>query len=88
MMPDEPADYSEVADQQLDALEASDPDLSNDMLTICELVFRSPGRAQAMSSAIHTPGGVVLRIAVPGRFPSRVFWTSEGPRIEAVFDHP
>ena len=87
-MPDEPSGYSEVADRQLDELQVSDPELYNDVLTICELVFEHPSRAQAMSTAIQTPDGVVLRLAVPGRFPYKVFWTSSEPRIEAVFPHP
>lgn len=87
-MPDELSDYSEVADHQLDAVQESDPDLYNDILTICELVFDHPSQAQAMSTAVRTPGGIVLRLAVPGRLPYTVFWTSSGPRIEAVFPHP
>lgn len=87
-MPDELSDYSEVADRQLDELHVSDPDLYNDILTICELVFDHPSRAQAMSTAVKTPDGIVLRLAVPGRFPYKVFWTSSGPRIETVFPHP
>ena len=86
-MAEELPSYSEVADQQLDALQASGPDLYNDVLTVCELVFHQPGRAQAMSAAVQTPDGIVLRLAVPGRFPYKVFWTSEGPRAEAVFPH-
>jgi hypothetical protein len=80
--------YSAVADEQLDALEASSPELYNDVLTVCELIFADPGRAQSMSSAIQTDHGIVLRLAVPGHSPYKVFWTSEGPRIEAVFPHP
>lgn len=87
-MSDELSDYSEVADRQLDALQASDPELCNDVLTICELVFAQPGRAQAMSTAVRTRGGVVLRLAVPGRHPYKVFWTTAGPRIAAVFPRP
>ncbi len=80
--------YSEFADEQLDELERSYPDLYNDVLTMCELVFTNPSRAQSMSTAIQTPGGIVLRLPVPGRFPYKVFWTSDDPRIEAVFPHP
>lgn len=87
-MAEERQDYSEVADRQLDALQESDPELYNDVLTICKVVFDHPSRAQAMSSAVQTPSGVVLRLAVPGRFPYKVFWTSSGPRIEVVFPHP
>lgn len=84
----EPSDYSQIADRQLDELQAAEPELYNDILTICELVFEQPGRARAMSSAVLTPDGIVLRLAVPGRFPYKVFWTADGPRIEAVFPHP
>lgn len=87
-MPEERAAYSELADRQLDALQESDPELYNDILTICEMVFDHPSRAQAMSTAVQTPSGVVLRLAVPGRSPYKVFWASSGPRVEAVFPHP
>ena len=80
--------YSEVADAQLDELEASAPDLYNDVLTVCELIFDQPERAQSMSSAIRTEQGIRLRLAVPGRHPYKVFWTTNGPRVEAVFPHP
>lgn len=81
-------DYSAIADHQLDELQASDPDLYNDVLIVCELVFTNPGLARSMSSAVQTRDGIVLRLAVPGRFPYKVFWTADGPRIEAVFPHP
>lgn len=80
--------YSEVADEQLDALESTDAPLHRDVLTVCELIFSQPDRAQSMSTAIRTVDGIVLRLAVPGRAPYKVFWTSSGPRIEAVFPHP
>ena len=81
--------YSEVADEQLDALERGpDVDLYNAVLDACELVFRAPARARAMSTAITTQEGIRLRLPVPGHPPYKVFWSSEGPRIEAVFPHP
>ncbi|MFM7062788.1 MAG: hypothetical protein ACKO04_04740 [Actinomycetes bacterium] len=80
--------YSTVADEQLDELEATDPDLYNDVLTVCELIFGQPERAQAMSTAIRTDNGIRLRLSVPGRYPYKVFWSSDGPRVEAVFPHP
>ena len=88
MTAEELPSYSEVADRQLHELQASNPDLDNDVLTVCELVFNQPGRAQAMSVAVQTPDGIVLRLPVPGRVPYKVVWTSAGPRIEAVFPHP
>lgn len=80
--------YSQVAHDQLDALQKSDPGLHDDILTVCELIFANPARAQSMSAAIRTDQGIVLRLAVPGRHPYKVFWTTETPRVEAVFPHP
>lgn len=80
--------YSEVADAQLDEIQAQDPHLYNDILTICELIFMQPARAQSMSAAISTQDGNVLRLGVPGHAPYKVFWTTTEPRIEAVFPHP
>jgi hypothetical protein len=82
-------DYSAVADTQLDALEkGGHADLYNAVLDACELIFVAPGPAQAMSSAIVTSEGVRLRLPVAGHPPYKVFWSSERPRIEAVFPHP
>jgi hypothetical protein len=81
--------YSEVADKQLDALEQGpDPDLYNAVLDACELIFRLPERAQSMSSAITTQQGIRLRLPVAGFPPYKVFWTPDGPRVEAVFPYP
>ena len=80
-------DYSLVADQQLDQIEATDTDLYNDVLIVCESIFIDPARAQSMSAAVRTSGGIVFRLAVPGRHPYKVFWSSAGPRIEAVFPY-
>lgn len=82
-------DYSEVADAQLDRLEAGDDvALYNAVLDACELIFRLPGKAQALSTAIQTEQGIRFRLPVAGQSPYKVFWSSEGPRIEAVFPHP
>lgn len=81
--------YSEVADQQLNALEQGpDVDLYNAVLDACELIFRLPAQAQARSTAITTAQGIRLRLPVAGHPPYKVFWSSDGPRIEAVFPHP
>ena len=81
--------YSQVANKQLDSLEAgSDVDLYNAVLDACELIFRLPAQAQARSTAITTAEGIRLRLPVAGRPPYKVFWSSDGPRIEAVFPHP
>lgn len=83
--------YSQVADEQLDTLEAADDlDLYNAALDACELIFRAPGLAQARSTAIQTTDGIRFRLPVAGHPPYKVFWslTDEGPRIEAVFPHP
>lgn len=82
-------DYSAVADAQLDALESGpDVDLYNAVLDACELIFRLPGQAQALSTAITAKDGIRMRLPVPGHPPYKVFWSTDGPRIEAVFPHP
>ena len=82
-------DYSEVADAQLDDLEQrDDAELYNAVLDAIELIFRAPGQAQALSTAITTGEGIAFRLPVTGHPPSKVFWTTAGPRIEAIFPHP
>lgn len=81
--------YSQVADAQLDALEEGpDPGLYNAVLDACELAFRAPDLARQRSTAITTREGIRLRLPVAGHPPYKVFWSSEGPRLEAVFPHP
>lgn len=80
--------YSAVAATQLNELQTNHPDLYDDILLTCALIFSSPSRAQAMSSAIRTDSGIVMRMPVPARHPYKIFWTTDVPRIEAVFPHP
>lgn len=81
--------YSRIADEQLDELEAgSDVDLYNAVLDACDLIFRLPEMAQARSTAVTTAEGIRFRLPVAGHPPYKVFWTREGPRVEAVFPHP
>lgn len=79
--------YSEIADQQLDELEANNPDLYNDILVVCMAIFANPSRAKSMSAAVQTAQGIVFRLAVPNRHPYKVFWSAVEPRIEAVFPY-
>ena len=81
--------YSQFANSQLDALEAgSDADLYNAVLDACELIFQLPAQAQARSTAITTDESITFRWPVAGHPPYKVFWSSDGPRIEAAFPHP
>ena len=81
--------YSQVANKQLNSLEAgSDVDVYNAILDACELIFLLPAQAQAQSTAITTAEGIRLRLPVAGHPPYKVFWSSDGPRIEVVFPHP
>lgn len=81
-------DYSSIADAQLDALEQGpDKELYNAVLDTCDLIFRLPGEAQAFSSAITTSEGIRMRLPVPGHPPHKGFWSTSGPRIEAIFPH-
>lgn len=82
-------DYSSIADQQLDALEAGpDVDLYNAVLDACELILSYPEQAQARSTGVTTEQGARPRLPVAGHPPHKVFWSAQGPRIEAVFPHP
>jgi hypothetical protein len=83
------ASYSDVANEQLDEIVASgNIDLYNALVTVCEWILDSPGLAQEQSSAITTGSGIVFRCPVPGFNPYKVFWTSAGPSVEAVFPLP
>jgi hypothetical protein len=84
----ETSGYSEVAHAQLDEIEhGDDPDLYEALLDVCEFVLADPGSAQSRSSALTTSEGTRFRLAVPGHHPNKVVWSSDGPRIEAVFAH-
>ncbi len=81
--------YSEIASLQLDDIEnGKDHDLYEAVLEVCELVLSDARRAQSRSSAFTTSEGIRFRLAVPGHPPYKVFWSNDGPRIEAVFPHP
>ncbi len=81
--------YSEVANEQLDSLLAAGAiDLYNALITICEFILDHPEQARRSSSALTTNVGIRFRYAVPGHAPSKVFWASDGPTIEAVFPYP
>lgn len=82
-------EYTEIADEQLDALEAKGPPaVFNAVLETCEAIFANPGLAQSRASAITTADGIVFRTAVAGTLDLRVFWSTNPTRIEAVFPHP
>lgn len=55
------------------------PDVYDAVLDACELVFLAQGLAQARSTAIVTPDGVVLRLPVVGS-PIKVFRSTWGPK--------
>ena len=79
--------YSEIADQQLDELEALNPDLYDAVLATCERIFDHAERAQSVSRAITTEQGIRMVLSVPG-FPAyKVFWSTDLPRVEAVFPY-
>jgi len=79
--------YSEIADQQLDELERLNPDLYDAVLSLCESIFDHPERAQSLSRAITTEQGIRMVLSVPGFPPYEVFWSTELPRVEAVFPY-
>ena len=79
--------YSRAADEQLDALE-QDAALYGAVLGACHLVFEQPAQALALSTVITIEHGLILVLPVAGHPPYKVFWSSDGPRIEAVFPRP
>ncbi len=58
--------------------------LYNAVLLNCDLIFRKPGEAQANSTAITFDEGIRFRLPVPGYPPYKIFWSPEGPTIEAI----
>lgn len=83
------AGYSEVADRQLDEMESTRPaSVVDAVIETCEWILDHPAAAQSRSAAITTPDGIRFRLAVPGAEGVKVFWSSDGPRIEAVFPYP
>ncbi len=80
--------YSEIANEQLNEIETSNSDLYNDVCVLCEFILDHSDKAQSLSSALTTNDGIRFRLAVPGHRPYKVFWSSSGPRIEAVFPYP
>lgn len=83
--------YSQVAWDQLDALEASDPEMYADTLDLIEDIFDAPGTVRGTADVLVTPHGPRFKSFVRDRYPLAVFWSdhpADGPRIEAVFPHP
>ena len=84
--------YSQVANEQLDALEQGpDADLHNEILGFCEKILDDPEDIRKFSTVIQTKEGTRFRTAVPGKEPYKIFWsiTSGGlVRIEAIYPYP
>lgn len=82
--------YSQVAWEQLDLLEASNPEVYADTLDLIEDILRDSGAVRGTADVLSTPHGTRFKNFVPDRYPLAVFWSdhpAEGPRIEAVFPH-
>ena len=83
------AGYSAVADQQLTGLETRGPtELYLAAIDTCESILDDPSAARRRSSAIQTKEGIRFRTPVNGFPDLKVFWSSDGPRIEAIFPYP
>ncbi len=83
--------YSQVAWDQLDDLEAANPDTYADTLDLITSILDDPGQARATADVLTTPAGARFKNLVPDRYPLAVFWSehsADGPRIEAIFPHP
>lgn len=81
--------YSVLANEQLDEiLTSGNNDLYNDLIDACEGVLDNPGAARLHSSAVKVEdGSIVFRYPVPSQAPYKVFWSSDGPTIDAVFPY-
>lgn len=83
------AGYSQVADEQLDEIErGGSRSLFDAVVGVCEWILDEPSAARSRSAAISTIDGIRFRFAVPGHEDIKVFWSADGPRIEAVFPYP
>lgn len=82
-------DASQLAEEQFEEIyNGDDVELANAIADAWNLIMQLPGQAQANSDAIRTGAGdIVLRYPVPGHQLS-IFWSTAGPRIEAIFPYP
>lgn len=82
-------DFTEIASGQYDVLyDGPDRELAEAIWLTYEAVLNSPETARAASAAIRKQdGSIVMRLPVIGH-PHSVFWTTGGPRIEAIFPYP
>lgn len=77
-------EYSHVADELLDALEAGPVQRHTGCLPVD---LQRPGTREGLSTAITTREGIRLRPPVVGHPPYKVFWSSDGWRAETVLPH-
>ena len=83
------AGYSAIADQQLTDLESRGPaELYLAAIDTCESILDNPSEAKRRSAAIRTREGIRFRTPVDGFPDMKIFWSSDGPRIEAIFPYP
>lgn len=80
--------YSKRADEQLDELQRGDDETWNAVCDALEHIEEHTGQAQADSGSFATDDGTVLALPVIGADPLKVFWTTDGPTIKAVFGYP
>lgn len=82
-------DASRIAEDQFEEIyNGDDVALGNAVADAWDLIMQLPREAQANSDAVRTEAGaVVLRYPVPGHQHS-IFWSTAGPRIEAIFPYP
>lgn len=82
-------EYSSVAIRQLDALEAgADVGLFNAVLDAIQMIFDGSEDVRSLSGAFVTDQGICMKLAVPGYPHWKVFWSTDGPSIEAVLLYP
>lgn len=83
-------DFTRIAEEQFEQIyRGDDVDFANAIVDACDLVLNEPGEAQAVSGALITDDGrTILAYPVPGYPGVKIFWSSDGPLVEAIFGWP
>lgn len=79
--------FSDVAREQLQPLRDQGGERWQAIRDALDLIFREPARARSQSTSFVTDVGLRLALPVVGVEPLKIFWSVDGPRVEAVFPY-
>lgn len=82
--------FTAVAEQQFDEIyDGPDIDMANAVADACDLILNLPGEARKTSDTLRDgQGRMIMMYPVPGYPPLKIFWITDGPRVEAIFERP